>query len=133
MTSIGFGGADPSAGAPRLFALLRCAWRVALDSFAVQGRSRYTRDMQGKHLLGFAVIAALGLATAPALASPTPKKPTCQVNKNLKETQQRETRRTEPCRRPAPIPWVVDPTPMFLISVPDSLKLSTGSSVSPLV
>ena len=67
--------------------------------------------MQRKHLL--AMIAVAGLLPAPALAGPpTKKQPPCQVTK----TQARDAKKAEPCRKTAPIPWVVDPTPLFLAS-----------------
>lgn len=77
--------------------------------------------MQGKHL--FAMIAVAALLPAPVLAGPPAKKPTCQTNK----TQARDAKKVEPCRKNAPIPWVVDPTPMFLAST-----LATSVAITPL-
>ena len=68
--------------------------------------------MQGKHLV--ALIAVAALVPVPAFAGSTPKKPICQVNK----APPRDSKKVEPCRRTAPIPWVVDPTPLFLASAP---------------
>ena len=75
--------------------------------------------MQGKHLI--AMIAVAALLPAPALAGPPVKKPLCQVNK----APTRDAKKVEPCRRTAPIPWVIDPTPLFLASTsPSSATVS---------
>ena len=67
--------------------------------------------MQRKHF--FALVALAAILPAPALAGPPVKKqPPCQVNK----APEREAKKAEPCRKTAPIPWVVDPTPLFLAS-----------------
>lgn len=68
-------------------------------------------DMQGKHFL--AIIALAALISAPTLAGPPAKKPSCQPVKN----QPRDAKRPDPCLKSAPIPWLVDPTPLFLASV----------------
>jgi hypothetical protein len=57
------------------------------------------------------VVVAASLLAAPLLAGPPAKRPTCQVAK----TPSRDVKRVEPCRR-APIPPVIDPTPMYLVS-----------------
>ena len=79
--------------------------------------------MQGKHLL--AMIVAAALLPAPALAGPVAKKqqPTCHTSK----APTRDSKKVEPCRRNAPIPWVIDPTPLFLAST-----ASTSATVSDL-
>lgn len=74
-----------------------------------------------KRLSVFAVVAASLLAT-PLLAGPPAKRPYCQVIK----TPPREIKRIEPCRRP-PIPPIVDPTPMFLVSTAERTPISTAS------
>lgn len=77
--------------------------------------------MQGKPL--FAMIAVAALLPAAALAGPPAKKPTCQTGK----TPTRDAKKVEPCRKNAPIPWLVDPTPLFLASTG-----SSSATVSPL-
>jgi hypothetical protein len=63
-----------------------------------------------RHFSVFIAVAA-SLLAAPLLAGPPAKRPTCQVAK----TPSRDVRRPEPCRR-APVPPVIDPTPMYLVS-----------------
>ena len=83
--------------------------------------------MQRNHLL--AMIAVAGLLPAPALAGPpTKKQPPCQVTK----TQARDAKKAEPCRKTPPVPWVVDPTPLFLASAPASGAGTLFSSQEPV-
>jgi hypothetical protein len=63
-----------------------------------------------RHFSVFVAVAA-SLLAAPLLAGPPAKRPTCQMAK----TPSRDVKRIEPCRR-APIPPVIDPTPMYLVS-----------------
>ena len=77
--------------------------------------------MQGKHSI--AMIAVAALLPAPALAGPPAKKPACQAGK----VQPRDAKRPETCRKAPPIPWVIDPTPLFLASAG-----SSGAFVSDL-
>jgi len=68
-----------------------------------------------------ALIAVAAILPAPALAGPPVKKPTCQTTK----TPTRDVKKVEPCRKTAPIPWLVDPTPLFLASTnPSSATVS---------
>ncbi len=57
-----------------------------------------------------ALIALAALLPAPALAGSPAKKPTCQTSK----PSTRDAKKVEPCRKNAPIPWLVDPSPLFL-------------------
>ena len=59
----------------------------------------------------FATLAASALIAAPVIASPAPKRSTCQIAK----APARDAKRSEPCRKPV-IPPVIDQTPMFLAS-----------------
>lgn len=61
--------------------------------------------------LSIIAIATASLVAAPLLASPPLKRPTCQAVK----AAAKDVKRVELCRK-APIPPVVDPTPMFLVS-----------------
>lgn len=69
-----------------------------------------------------AVLIALtsSLLAAPLLAGPPVKRPYCQVTK----APARDLKRLEPCRKP-PIPPVIDPTPVYLISTA-GLQVSTS-------
>jgi hypothetical protein len=63
-------------------------------------------------MMRFSVLAvvAASLVAEPSFAGPSPKRPSCQIPKSPTRDMRREL-----CRK-APIPPVVDPTPMYLIS-----------------
>jgi hypothetical protein len=75
--------------------------------------------MQGKWLIG--LIGAVAIPTAPAMASDAIKRINCpkaeqsqQAQTRLQQQQQRARQQSE-CRANRTIPWVIDPTPLFLL------------------
>jgi hypothetical protein len=68
-------------------------------------------------------IAAAAVIAAPLVAGPPVKRPSCQPPK----VAGRDVRRSEPCRTP-PVPPLVDPTPMYLVSTAGRTPLSSDLS-----
>ena len=90
------------------------------DSFAVQARSRYVGCMQGRMILGMALMSVLAPTEAFAATEIVTKRQGCRVEQSQRQqqaqTQQQQQRgRVQECREKRTIPPVVDPTPIFVL------------------